>query len=61
MNENAIAINERVMARVNALIKKAHSSGRNEKAIIVRSDSSLHRVIKTKAQATAFMQLLKLS
>jgi hypothetical protein len=49
---------ESVYSRLRAITKKAHEQGKKQNIKTV-SSSSLHQVIKTKAQADLFMKLLK--
>ena len=51
----------KVEAKVKELIQKAHESGKSQKTISVRNRSSLHKVIRTKEQATLFMKSLRSS
>jgi hypothetical protein len=51
---------ERVNSRVRALIKRAEEGGSKVKSSPTsRNRSSLHKIIKTKEQADAFMKLLR--
>jgi hypothetical protein len=52
---------EKVEDRIKTLTEKAHGQGKSQNTNLTRNRSSLHKIIKTKEQASVFMKLLQSS